>query len=221
MLLLTRIHCLLQTFSGLIGNSILRATHSSHFMANSTAATIGAAGFLPVSFLVGGLLLFSRGLSIYVRRTPQDLDEENNSLPWYIFTISTLAIHSLSGAIGVMTLRHHRVDIGDIDVLHAIYAGALGGAILSLGMLIAPYLILMGVGILLSPLWLAMKLGLRWMHLRSTETQDRITQSGSYFATFGTCGDVPDIEEELGYDPGTTRGGFYVGLFCGKFSRFG
>lgn len=76
---------------------------------------------------------------------------------------------TVSGVLGVLLLKHHQVDIGDIDVLRGARAGALGGALFGPVAILAAPSIAVALGILLTPLWTAMVLGFRWAHVRSNE----------------------------------------------------
>ncbi|KAH9474437.1 hypothetical protein JR316_0012896 [Psilocybe cubensis] len=134
----------------LIGNGILRAAHLAHYTNNASAAAIGATGAVIAALALGLLLQFFQK------------PNEERPTPWYVTMCTTVVVHTLSGAIGTSILQRHHVDLGGIDVLHATRAGALGGAILGPGSILLVPVILAGLGIILSPLWLAMTMGLRW-----------------------------------------------------------
>jgi hypothetical protein len=123
--------------------------------------------------------------------------DANGQLPWFISLFAGILVATLSGTIGCAILIHNHVDLGPIDVLHATRAGALGGAILTPGLMVLGPLFVGVLMIVLSPLWLAMTMGLRWAYARSSESWDDRTHKYSYCYTYGTCGNDPEIEEEL------------------------
>ncbi|PPQ87532.1 hypothetical protein CVT25_008534 [Psilocybe cyanescens] len=174
----------------LIGNGILRAAHLEHYTNNASAAAIGATGAIIASMAVGLLL---QCLCIKT--------DEEHPAPWYISMSTTVVVHTLSGAIGTAILRRHHVDLGGIDVLHATRAGALGGAILGPGSIVIVPVVFAALGILLTPLWLAMMMGLKWVHVHSKESWDGMTYKSSYCVTYGTCGHDEEIENELAQIP--------------------
>ncbi|PPQ96479.1 hypothetical protein CVT26_010473 [Gymnopilus dilepis] len=171
----------------LTGNAILR-THLAHYTNNATAAYIGAVGSLIASLCMS--------LTAFI--LPHD---ENGQVPWFISLPMSVAYATLTGAIGSAVLRHNHVDLHGTDVLHATRAGAVGGAVLGPGLTLAMPIIVLGVGLILSPLFLAMKLGFRWVYVRVSESWDESTYKSSYCYTYGTCGDDPEIEEELAQIP--------------------
>ncbi|KIM41328.1 hypothetical protein M413DRAFT_146551 [Hebeloma cylindrosporum] len=172
----------------LVGNGILRAAHLAHYTNNASAAAIGATGAIIASLIMG----------IFLQCMPKD---ENGEPPWFITLFVNVLACTLTGTIGCAILIHNHVDLGPIDVLHATRAGALGGAILGPGMIVILPLFFAAVMIVLSPLWLAMMMGLRWVSVRSSESWDGRTHKFSYCYTYGTCGDDPEIEEELAQLP--------------------
>ncbi|KAF8909689.1 hypothetical protein CPB84DRAFT_1765213 [Gymnopilus junonius] len=113
----------------------------------------------------------------------------------------TVVYSTLTGAIGSAVLRHNHVDLHGTDVLHATRAGAVSGAVLGPGAVLALPIIMLGVGVLLPPLIVAMQLGLKWVHVRSSESWDVRTYRSSYCYTYGTCGEDPEIEEKLAQIP--------------------
>jgi hypothetical protein len=166
----------------LIGNGILRTAHLAHYTDNASAAAIGATGAIIATIITG----------IFIQCFPKD---ENGQPPWFITLFSNILVSTLTGTIGCAILMHHHVDLGPIDVLHATRAGALGGAILGPGMILIIPLFFGVIMIVLSPLWLAIMMGFRWVSVRSSESWDGRRRKYSY--TYGTCGDDPRIEEEL------------------------
>ncbi|KAF9484049.1 hypothetical protein BDN70DRAFT_917930 [Pholiota conissans] len=170
----------------LAGNGILRAAHHAHYTpSNAIAAEIGAVGGV-LSGLIFGFLA-------------QCLPTDEDGRLWWPFSMAgSVIVGTLSGAIGTAILNKHNVDLKGIDLLHATRAGALGGTILGPGQIVAVPLIFAALMILLSPLLIAMKMGLRWVYVRSSESwSDRGTYRASYCYSYGTCGDDPEIEEEL------------------------
>lgn len=133
-------------------------------------------------------------MGILMQCMPHD---ENGQTPWFISLVATILAYTLTGTIGCAILIHNHVDLGPIDVLHATRAGALGGAIFGPGMIVLVPMFFGVLMIVLSPLWLAMSMGLRWVYVRSSESWDGRTHKYSYCYTYGTCGDDPEIEEEL------------------------
>ena len=142
-------------------------------------------------------------MGIFMQCMPQD---ENGQPPWFISLAVNILVATLTGTIGCAILIHNHVDLGSIDVLHATRAGALGGAILGPGMILFVPIFFAALMIVLSPLWLAMKMGLRWVSVRSSESWDGRTHKYSYCYTYGTCGDDPEIEEELAKLPRSRMG---------------
>lgn len=53
------------------------------------------------------------------------------------------------------------------------------------------------VGVLMTPLWVAMSMGFRWAKGRSSEVWRNNTYRRSSCHTYGSCGDDSDIEEEI------------------------
>ena len=177
----------------LIGNAILRAAHLAHYTDNAMAAAIGATGS-PVAVLIIG---------VFSQIVPTG---EDGNVWWPFGLLLYVGVMTLSGTLGAAILRHNHVDLRGIDVLHATRAGALGGAILGPGSLLAAPLILLGLGIVFSPLLIAMKLGFRWVYVRSSEAwDDRGYYRSSHCYTYGTCGDDSDIEDELDQLPPHVR----------------
>jgi hypothetical protein len=173
----------------LIGNGILRAAHLAYYTDNASAAAIGATGAIIASIII----------NIFMRCMPHDA---NGQLPWFISLFVNILVATLTGTIGCAILIHNHVNLGPIDVLHAARAGALGGAILGPGMIVLVPMFFGVLMIILSPLWLAMMMGFRWVYARSSESWDGRTHRYSYCYTYGTCGDDPEIEEELANLPG-------------------
>lgn len=174
-----------KSLTRLIGNGILRAAHLAHYTNNASAAAIGATGAIVASLSIG----------IFMQCIPKD---ENDQPPWFISMFVNVLVSTLTGTIGSAILIRHHVDLGPIDILHATRAGALGGAILGPGMIL---IVPLFFGVILSPLWLAMAMGLRWIYAKSSESWDGRTHKYSYCYTYGTCGDDPEIEEELAQLP--------------------
>jgi len=171
----------LKPHTRLVGNGILGAAHLAHYTDSASAAAIGATGAILASMVVG----------IFMQCVPMD---ENGQPPWFISLAINVLVATLTGIIGCAILIHNHVDLGPIDVLHSARAGALGGAILGPGMIL---FVPIFFAVLIPPLWLAMKMGLRWVSVRSSESWDGRTHKYSYCYTYGTCGDDPEIEEEL------------------------
>ncbi|KDR76994.1 hypothetical protein GALMADRAFT_246177 [Galerina marginata CBS 339.88] len=174
----------------LIGNAILRA-HLAHYTSNASAAAIGATGGVLASIIVG------------IATSCIPLEEGHPALRFMAIP-ATVLVSTVTGAIGSSILLSRHVDLG-IDVLHATRAGALGGTIVSLGSPLLVPVIAIAVAILFSPLWAAMAMGLRWVHVRSSESWDGRTHRSSSCYCYGTCGDDPEIEEELAQIPKGSR----------------
>jgi hypothetical protein len=176
-------------YSSLTGNAILRAAHLAHYTTNAVAAEIGA---------IGGVIS-AIAFGFFTQCLPKD---ENGELWWPFSMASSVIVSTLAGTIGCAILQRAQAELHGIDVLHAARAGALGGAVLGPGMIFAAPLIMAALLIILSPLLIAMKLGLRWVYVRSSESwNDRGTYRSSYCYSYGTCGDDSDIEEELAQIP--------------------
>lgn len=173
--------------SRLTGNAILRI-NLAHYTNDATAASIGAVGSLTASVCMSVLSLI----------LPRD---GNGNTPWFITIPLTVVYSTLTGVIGSAILHHNEVDLHGTDVLHATRAGAVGGAVFGPGAALAIPLIMMAIAFVLSPLLLAMQMGLRWAYVHASESWDGRTYRSSYCYTYGTCGDDPEIEEELAQIP--------------------
>ncbi|KAF8159298.1 hypothetical protein B0H34DRAFT_806959 [Crassisporium funariophilum] len=175
----------------LIGNGILHAARLPHYTDNASAAYIGAVGILIASLIVALVMQCVPSCTVYNQRTGEQ------EPAWYVTMTTTLVASTLAGTIGCAILLHNKVDIGGIDVLHATRAGALGGAILGPGSIITTPLIGAAVMIILSPLWLAVQMGVQWVSVRSNETWSDRYHSYSYCYCYGSRGDDPEINAEL------------------------
>ena len=162
----------------LIGNAILRAAHLAHYTDDASAAAIGATGGVIASIIVGIIL---------------HVVEDH----WFIRLCSGVLASTLTGTIGCAILLHNHVDLGPIDVLHATRAGALGGAIIGPAMSFAVPLIFTLLFIILTPIWLVMMSGLKWVSAHSSETWDGRTYEGPTWCCFGTCGRDSEVNEEI------------------------
>jgi hypothetical protein len=164
----------------------LRTTHHAHYTDNGSAAAIGA---------VGGILalLCMTAIFNFIQLPADEQGRASILITWPLTTVTM----TLAGVIGVSLLKRHHVDIGDIDLVHGARAGALGGALLGPIAFLAGPAIMLVLGILLSPLWVAMSLGFRWAYGRSSESWRGHTYRYSACYTYGSCGDDPDIENEI------------------------
>jgi len=191
----TLIHCVprqsLTKLIRLLGNAILRAAFHAHYTDNVLAAAIGA---------IGGILAWICyiTLSNIVYNAFHIPMEWQDREPIYVTWPLTTATMTLAGVLGVSVLKHYHVDIGDIDLVHGARAGALGGALLAPVILLSGIAVFLALGILASPLWAAMLLGFRWAYARTSETWTENTYRTSYCYSYGSCGDDPDIQEEMG-----------------------
>ncbi|KAF8803165.1 hypothetical protein BYT27DRAFT_6744839 [Phlegmacium glaucopus] len=143
----------------LIGNSILRATHHAHYTSNASAAYIGAVGSLLVSSFIAALSLCIPNLKKYT---------EGGLVHWLIQICLSVLVSTLSGTIGCTILLYNHVDLGGIDVLHATYAGAVGGAIFTPGMIFA--VVSLVIAFILSPFWVASSWGSKRLWGGSSES---------------------------------------------------
>ena len=168
----------------MIGNVILRAAHLAHYADPAKAAAIGAIGAVLGTLCIGAAFFW----------LPTD---EKNRLPKVIAFPLVVLLMTLSGVIGTSLLQKHGVDLGDTDVLHGARAGALGGAIISPLMVTIGPMLFVALGVLLTPLWIAMAAGLKWVWGRSNETWDGRWSSSSYCYTYGRCGADPEIDAEV------------------------
>ena len=171
----------------LIGNGILRSAHLSHYTTNRVAAIIGAVGSLVAAPVIGTPLNCVTG----------NQQDENGRPSLWISYITTLLFGTLSGTLGAAILKHNHFDLQGTDVLHATRAGALGGAIMGPGAIFLLPLVFLAIGIILSPLWIAMMFGVEWIYKKSSESWTDNSHSYSICYCVGTCGDDPEINAEM------------------------
>ncbi|KAH6902561.1 hypothetical protein BKA70DRAFT_639415 [Coprinopsis sp. MPI-PUGE-AT-0042] len=175
-----------------VGNAVMYKAGgeaSGYTSEHSKAAAIGAVGGILATMIVGVVTSFIPRKSVNGQQ-PQH--------PWYIQVASTVLGGTLSGAIGSAILIRNNVDLAGLDILHATRAGAVGGAIFGPGAIILLPLIIIVIGIILAPLWLAMSLGLEFVYSKSREswTENSYRYSGCH--CWGTCGDGdPEIQSEI------------------------
>jgi len=171
----------------LIGNGILRAAHLSHYTTNRVAAIVGAAGNLVATPVIAFAINCVIG----------DQRDENGRPPSWISYITTLLLGTLSGTLGGAILKHNHFDLEGTDVLHATRAGALGGAIWGPGAIVIIPLLILASGIILSPLWIAVKFGVEWIYIKSSESWTDDSYSYSLCYCVGTSGDDSEINAEI------------------------
>jgi len=199
-----------------IGNAILNKAHVPGYTSNANAAAIGATGAL-IAVLIVGTFLSCFTSCFPSLATPQESDnydlpfmgaeqqqqqqQQQPSAPWYIrFSVSLLTF-TLGGVLGWAILRHNHVNLGSIDATHVARAAALGSALLSVGAVFLGPILFAGIGIILSPLWVAMAMGLKWIHISSNESWEQrgnwtITKS-SHCYCYGFCERDEEIDAEL------------------------
>ena len=95
--------------------------------------------------------------------------QDDNDRPWISY-ITTLLLGTLSGTLGAAILKHNHFDLQGTDVLHATRAGALGGVIMGPGVIFLLPLVLLAIGIILPPLFIALIFGLEWISMKSSES---------------------------------------------------
>ncbi|TDL27134.1 hypothetical protein BD410DRAFT_783325 [Rickenella mellea] len=142
----------------ILGNHILRIAHLSHYTSNIWACRIGAIG--------GPIAAIAFSVLNVIQCGP-----EMAGIIQILNLFISVALGAATGAIGCSILIKHHVELpGDIDVLHAARAGALGAAILGPGLLIATILIQSTViGVLMLPLLL--KIEYAFVRTRETITE--------------------------------------------------
>jgi len=127
--------------------------------------------------------------------------QEQPDVPWYTSLVATTLVSTLGAVIGCAILLHNHHDLKGLDTLHAARAGALGGAVLGIGMILIGPIILLAIGIVLSPLWVAMLFGFKWVFAHSNESWSQrgnwSTHSSSYCYCYGLCGEDEEIEHEI------------------------
>ena len=138
-----------------VGNIVLSSAHMSGYTTSDHAAAIGATGGC-----ISGLIMSCLSAGMHCGRSEEDD-------PWYIRLLSTILFSTLAGVIGCAILLQSHVDIGGIDIEHSAGAGALGGLILSIAVILVWPLLMAAIFIILSPLFLAMSMVLKWVHIRS------------------------------------------------------
>jgi hypothetical protein len=150
----------------------------AHYTTNTVAAAIGAVGGVVSAFIFG----------IVSACLPKD---ENGQLRWPFSLVRSVAVATLSGPIGFAILQKYHIDCHGINVLHAMGAGALGGIILGPGLSLA-------LAVLFSPLIIAVKLGFKWVYIRSNESwSDTGVHRFWYFYSYGGGEHDADIREEV------------------------
>lgn len=172
------------TINRVIGNTILRAAHLAHYAEPDKAATIGAVGAVLSTLCIGAAFFW--------------LPRDEQSRPPKLIAIPLVVLAmTLAGVIGTSLLQKHGVDLGDTDVLHGARAGALGGAIIAPFMVTIGPMLFVALGVLLTPLWIAMAAGLKWAWGRSNATWNGRWSSSSYCYVYGRCGADPEIDAEV------------------------
>ena len=121
----------------------------SGYTSNAHAAAIGATGACISALIIGFLLSCVCG---------------GQDCPWYIELPLAVLSSTLAGVLGCAILRHNGVDLGEIDIPHSAAAGALGGFIFSFGTILVWPIFMAATLIILSPLFLAMTMGLKWVY---------------------------------------------------------
>jgi len=172
----------------LIGNGILRAAHLSHYTTNRVAAIIGAVGSLVAAPVIGIPLNCIMG---------DQRDENGRPRSSWTTILTTVLVGTLTGTLGAAVLKHNHFDLQGTDVLHATRAGALGGAILGPGAIFILPLVFLAIGIVLSPVWIALIFGVEWIYTKSRESWTDNSHSYSICYCVGTCGDDPEINAEM------------------------
>ncbi|TDL27123.1 hypothetical protein BD410DRAFT_836195 [Rickenella mellea] len=126
-----------------LGNHILRIAHLSHYTSDIWACRIGAIG----------APLVAMTCHIVIQYSPES---EWAGVLHILNLCISVALGATTGVIGCFVLIKHKVELpGDMDVLHAARAGALGAAIMGPGILVATFLIGSTViGVLMLPLLL-------------------------------------------------------------------
>jgi hypothetical protein len=114
---------------------------------------------------------------------------------WIIRAPATVCAGALTGPIGVSILKRSHFNLEGLDVLHAARAGALGATIMGPATILLVPIVFLFLGVLLSPLWFAMSMGLEFMYAKTNET---ISEDGWYrysaCVCIGSCRDDPDPE---------------------------
>ncbi|KAF8199461.1 hypothetical protein BJ912DRAFT_949113 [Pholiota molesta] len=177
--------CLLYGIPGLFFSPIIGLSFAS-------VAANGA-----IALLTGNAILRAAHLAHYTTNAPSlsvfypmPSQRRNGELWWPFSMASSVIVSTLAGTIGCAILQKAHADL------------TVSMAVLGPGMIFAAPLIMAALLIILSPLLIAMKLGLRWVYVRSSESwNDRGTYRSSYCYSYGTCGDDSDIEEELAQIP--------------------
>ena len=156
---------------------------------HAKAATVGAVGGILAAMIVGVVVSF------IPRRSSNGQPPQH---PWYVQVTSTVLGGTLSGAIGSAILLRNGHDLKGLDTLHAARAGAVGGAIFGPGAIILLPVLIIVIGLILSPLWIAMSMGFKFVYSKSREswTENSYRYSGCH--CWGTCGEEdPEIQSEI------------------------
>ncbi|KAF6751066.1 hypothetical protein DFP72DRAFT_498158 [Ephemerocybe angulata] len=173
----------------LIGNAILRAAHLPGYTGNPEAAAVGAVGGIFAVICIG--IVFSSCV-------PQtEMTEQGPQHAWYFRMAATVLAGTVTGPIGCSIMRRH-MDLKGLDVLHATRAGAVGGAVMGVGNIVIFPILLLAIGILLTPLWIAMAMGLEFIVNKSNETWGENSHSYSHCYCYGSCGEPDEeMQEEI------------------------
>lgn len=194
----------------MIGNAILNRAHVSGYTSNAKAAAIGATGACIAAFIVGPTLycvaqcvpfIFLPKEPDYSSNDFHSMQGEEQQMPWYITFFTGLLAHTLGGVIGWAILRRNHVDLEGIDAGHAARAAALGSVLFSVGSILAGPIFLGVIAIVMSPLFIAMTMGFKWVYIRSRVTWEQkgnwtITKT-CYCYCYGFCERDEEIDAEL------------------------
>jgi hypothetical protein len=149
----------------LVGNTVLRAAHHPGYIdSNRVVAIVGLVGGLFAPFCVRIFLAIT-----CVPKTEWKGGDEWD-YAWWVNAPAAVCTGALVGPIGVSILRRHSFDLEGFDILHAARAGALGPAILIPAFLLlkpAAYVVL---GVICTPLWIAMQMGLEFVYIKANQT---------------------------------------------------
>ncbi|KAF9531080.1 hypothetical protein CPB83DRAFT_849295 [Crepidotus variabilis] len=185
-----------------IGNSVLKAAKNPGYSTNAHAGAIGATGGAIAGLCLGLFLKFIPDQCLRPRAVFRgDSAESSIEYPWYITFITCTLLSTLAGVIGCAILLHNHVDLGGYDVVHAARAAAVGGIIYAVGMALAGPVLLMAIGIIMSPVLIAMSLGAKWVYIRANDSWEQrgdwTYSRYSHCYCYGFCERDDEIDAEL------------------------
>ena len=145
------------------------STKDSVPFTNASAASIGGVGSLILSPLL--YLIYLPNLLSSTLPGVSRLQSLSGRI-FFLIVILFPLYSTLIGLIGSSVLLNSRVDVGEIDISDASFAGFLGGIFFIPGGVAGYFCVrlLLGVfNIIILPIWTAIVRGVQWVHVKLTE----------------------------------------------------